>query len=172
MRPQLLFFVSIAFSFMAWSMVTARYLWPELRRRRRAEALQPLLILNSFRFIGLAFLIPGVVSPDLPAAFARPAAYGDLIAAILALFSLLALPRRAGVVLTWIFNLWGSADLLNAIYQANRAGLSPGQLRALYFIPALLVPLFLILHGLVFRIVLQGQNEPAITESQRPVQGA
>ena len=67
------FFVSIAFSLIAWGIVTARYIWPELRLRQRAEALQPLLILHSFRLIGLAFLIPGVVSPDLPASFAHAA---------------------------------------------------------------------------------------------------
>jgi len=82
--PQLWFFVSIAFSFIAWGIVTARYIWPELRLRQRAEALRPLLILHSFRFIGLAFLVPGVVSADLPSVFARSAAYGDIIAAILA----------------------------------------------------------------------------------------
>jgi hypothetical protein len=52
---QLWFFGSIAFSFIAWGIVTARYIWPELRLRQRAEALQPVLILHSFRFIGLAF---------------------------------------------------------------------------------------------------------------------
>ena len=101
------FFVSIAFSFIAWGIVTARYIWPELRLRQRAEALRPLLILHSFRFIGLALLVPGVVSPDLPPAFAHSAAYGDIIAAILALFSLLLLPSAAGVATAWIFNLWG-----------------------------------------------------------------
>jgi hypothetical protein len=68
------FFMSIAFSFMAWGIVTARYIWPEVRRRQREEALQPLLILHGFRFIGLAVLVPGVVSPDLSPAFARSAA--------------------------------------------------------------------------------------------------
>src|ERR1700736_1603722 len=99
------FFVSIAFSLIAWGIVTARYVWPELRLRRRAEALRPLLILHSFRFIGLAFLVPGVVSPDLPSAFAHSAAYGDNIAAILALLSLASLPSGAGVLIAWIFSL-------------------------------------------------------------------
>jgi hypothetical protein len=79
-----------------------------------------LLILHIFRFIGLAFLVPGVVSPNLPGAFARPAAYGDLVAALLALIALAGLGSRLGLVLVWLFNLWGSADLLNAFYQANR----------------------------------------------------
>lgn len=168
MSPQLCFFVSIAFSVIAWGIVAARYFWPELRLQSRAEALRPLLILHSFRFIGLAFLVPGVVSPDLPSTFARSAAYGDVIAATLALLSLLSLPRETGVVIAWIFNLWGSVDLLNAFYQANRAGLSAGQLGATYFIPTLVVPLLLITHGLAFRILLQRQSEFAMRESRHP----
>ena len=159
MTPQLYFFTSIAISFVVWGIISARYIWPELRTRQRIEALLPLLILHSFRFVGLAFLVPGVVSPDLPSSFAHSAAYGDIIAAILALLSLLLLSGRAGLVVTWIFNLWGSADLLNAFYQANHAGLLAGQLGATYFIPTVVVPLLLITHGLVFWILLQKQNE-------------
>jgi hypothetical protein len=155
MPPQLWFFITIAFSLIAWGIVTARYIWPELRLRERAEALRPLLVLHSFRFIGLAFLIPGVVSPDLPPGFAHSAAYGDIIAATLALLALSLLPNRTGVVITWIFNFWGTIDLLNAFYQANHAGLSPGQLGATYFIPTLIVPLLLLSHGLAFRILLR-----------------
>ncbi|MGH9617778.1 MAG: hypothetical protein ACRD5K_00155 [Candidatus Acidiferrales bacterium] len=166
MQQQLWFFLSIAFSFIAWGIVAARYIWPELRLRQRAEALQPLLILHSFRFIGLAFLVPGVVSPDLPSTFAHSAAYGDIIAATLALLSLLSLRRGVGVVIAWGFNLWGSADLLNAFYQANHAGLSAGQLGATYFIPTFIVPLLLITHGLAFRILLQRQAEPAMQDSR------
>ena len=90
-------FVSIAFSLIAWRIVVVRYIWPELRLRPRAEALRPVLILHSFRFVGSSLLVPGVVSSDLPARFAQSTAYGDLIAAILALFSLLLLPRAAGI---------------------------------------------------------------------------
>jgi hypothetical protein len=168
MQPQLSFFVSIAFSLIAWGIVTAHYIWPELRHRRRAEALRPVLILHSFRFLGLAMLIPGVVSPDLPAAFAQPAAYGDLIATILALLSLLALPRGAGIVIAWTFNIWGSVDLLNAFYQGNAAGLLAGQLGAAYFIPTFFVPLLLITHALAFRILLQPQSESVMRESLQP----
>jgi hypothetical protein len=107
------------------------------------------------------------VSPDLPPAFANSAAYGDIIAAMLALLSLISLPSTAGVVISWIFGLWGSADLFNAFYQANRTGLAPGQLGATYFIPTLIVPLLLITHGLTFRILLQHQNVPAVQESRR-----
>ena len=160
------FFVSIAFSLIAWGVVTARYVWPELRLRPEAEALRPLLILHSFRFIGLAFIIPGVVSPDVPAAFAHSAAYGDLVAAMLALLSLLLLPSAAGVAAAWIFSVWGSVDLLNAFYQANHSGLLAGQLGATYFVPTVVVPLLLVTHGLAFRILLQHQTAPAMQESR------
>jgi hypothetical protein len=159
------FFLSIAFSVIAWGTVTARFIWPELRLRPRAEALRPLLALHSFRFIGLAFLVPGVVSPDLPSGFAHGAAYGDLIAAILALISLFLLPSTAGVAIAWIANLWGAADILNAFYQANRAGLLAGQLGAAFFLPTLVVPLLLITHGVALRILLQHQPEPAMQGS-------
>ena len=90
----------------------------------------------------------------------------NVIAAIPALFSLLFLPSAAGVAATWIFSLWGSADILNAFYQANHAGLLAGQLGAAFFLPTLIVPLLLITHGLAFRILLQHQPEPAMQESR------
>ena len=168
MQPQLSFFASVAFGFVAWSVVSARYIWPELRHKPRENALRPVLILHSFRFLGLAFLVPGVVSPDLPAGFAQAAAYGDVIAAILALLTLLLLPRSAGLVLAWIFNVWGAADLLNAFYQGNAAGLLAGQMGAAYFIPTFFVPILLITHGLAFRILLQPQSESVRRESLQP----
>ena len=162
------FFVSIAFSLVAWGTVTAQYIWPELRWRESAEALRPLLILHSFRFIGLAMLVPGVVSPDLPLAFVQPAAYGDIIAAILALLTLVLLPSAAGIAVAWLFSVWESADLLNAFFQANHAGLLAGQLGAAFFLPTLVVPLLLITHGLAFRILLLPQKDFAIQESRHP----
>jgi len=166
MLPQLAFFGSIAFSVIAWAIVAARYIWPALRVRPRSEALRPLLILHSFRFLGMAFLVSGVVSPDLPRAFATAAALGDIVAAVLALLSLLWLQRAPGLLVAWIFNVWGSVDLVNAFYQANATGLSPGQLGAAYFIPTLIVPLLLITHGLMFRVLLRHQQEPATAQSR------
>jgi hypothetical protein len=168
MVPQLAFFGSIAFSVIAWAIVAARYIWPALRVRQRSEALRPLLILHSFRFLGMAFLVPGVVSPDLPRAFATAAAFGDIVAAALALLSLQSAP---GLLVAWIFNVWGSVDLVNAFYQANATGLSPGQLGAAYFIPTLIVPLLLVTHALAFRVLLQHQQEPAMAQSRQPALG-
>jgi hypothetical protein len=161
MNVQLLFGISVAFGFVAWAVVTALYIWPELRARSRIEALRPLLVLHGFRFIGLSFLVPGVVSADVPIAFARDAAYGDVVAAILALLALATLRNKLGIALAWIFNIWGSLDLLNAFYVANATGLLAGQLGAAFFIPTAIVPLLLITHGLVFRILLKHDGPTA-----------
>jgi hypothetical protein len=99
----------------------------------------------------------GLVSPELPAAFAQPVAYGDLISAILALLALATLGTRTGTVLTWVFNAFGAADLLFAFYQGSRISLpdTQGLLGAGYFILTAYVPLLLITHGLAFCILLR-----------------
>lgn len=155
MQPQLYFFLSIAFALVAWSTVAVLYVWPTLRSMARADALQPILTLHAFRFFGLAFLIPGVVSADLPSVFAHAAAFGDLIAAMLALLALASLRSAAAAPIAWVFNVWGSADILDAFYLANHAGLRAGQLGAAYFLPTVIVPLLLVTHALVFRILLR-----------------
>ena len=167
MPPQVLFGISVAFGFLAWGIVAARYIWPHLRNKPRVDALRPLLILHSFRFVGLAFLVPGVVAPELSAAFAGPAAYGDLIAAVLAVLALAGLRSKLGMFLVWVFNVWGSADLLYAFYQGNASGLEPGMLQATYFIPTFIVPLLLITHVLVFLILIRRDSLAAAHERAR-----
>lgn len=160
MPQQMIWFsMSVVFGLIAWSVVAALYIWPALRRRPLVEALRPILVLHSFRYIGLAFLVPGVVSAELPSAFARGAAYGDIFAAVLALATLILLPSAAGAAAAWIFNVWGLADLLNAFYQANRAGLLAGQMGAAYFLPTVIVPLLMITHVLVFGILARDRRE-------------
>jgi len=155
MNVQLLFGAGVAFGLIAWGVFSALYLWPQLDSRSRNDALRPLLMLHGFRFIGLSFLVPGVVASDLPMTFARDAAFGDLAAAVLALLALVALRSRWGIGLAWVFNVWGPLDLLNAFYQAGASGLSPGQFGAAYFLPTFIVPFLLITHGLIFRILLK-----------------
>src|SRR5262249_53688375 len=84
MNTETLFGLSILMSFIASGIVMKLYIWPRLRVMRREDALIPLVIPHTFRFVGLSFLIPGVVFSSLSSAFAIPAAYGDLVAAILA----------------------------------------------------------------------------------------
>jgi hypothetical protein len=157
MRSPVLFGISVAFGLVAWGAVTWQYIWPALRERPSPENLKPILLLHGFRFLGLAFVVPGVVSPGLPATFAQPAAYGDFTSAILALLALATLGTRTGTALTWIFNTFGTADLLFAFYLGSHISLpyTPALLGAGYFIVAAYVPLLLITHGLAFGILLR-----------------
>ena len=152
-----LFAISVVFGLAVWGVVARQYIWPALNERSSPENLKPILLLHGFRFLGLAFLIPGVVSPELPATFAQPVAYGDFMTAILAMLALATLETRFGMIVTWAFNIFGTADLLFAFYLGSRLSLpdTPGLLGAGYFILTAYVPLLLITHGLAFRILLR-----------------
>jgi hypothetical protein len=158
MAVEALFGLSVLMSFLAFGIVTRLYIWPRLKVMRREDALIPLVVPHTFRFVGLSFLVPGVVSPSLSSAFAVPAAYGDLAAAVLAVLATLALSARApwAVPVVWVFNVWGAADLLYAFYQGRiGVGIGPGSLGAAFFIPTVVVPPLLILHGLIFWLLLR-----------------
>ena len=161
MPVQALFGLGVAMSFIAWGIAAWLFLWPWLRSKPRDDALLPLVVLHTFRFVGLSFLVPGVVSPSLSPGFAAPAAYGDLVAAILAIAATLSLRYRAiwAIPLVWIFNLWGTVDLLNAFYQGQLGvGIGPGSLGAAFFIPTVIVPLLLVTHVLIFRLLLRPRD--------------
>jgi hypothetical protein len=157
MSIQAVFGISILLSFVAFGLVTKLYIWPRLRMLDREDALVPLVVAHTFRFIGLSFLVPGVVSTSLPSAFAVPAAYGDLVAAILAITASIALLRRSSLatLLVWLFNIWGTTDLLFAFYQGRMVDIDAGMLGAAFFIPTAVVPPLFVTHGLIFWLLIQ-----------------
>jgi len=158
MTIRAVFGLSILMSFVAFGLVARLFVWPRLRVMARDDALLPLVIPHTSRFIGLSFLVPGVVSPALPSAFAAPAAYGDLVATMLAIAASLALFRRAplAIPLVWLFNVWGAADFLFAYYQGLvTVQLDATMLGAAFFIPTVFVPAALITHGLIFWLLVR-----------------
>ncbi|MGH7430859.1 MAG: hypothetical protein ACREI5_03445 [Candidatus Methylomirabilales bacterium] len=148
--------LSIVMSLLSYSLITNWYVMPALTSTPREKALTALLLLHSFRHIGMAFLIPGVTSKVLDPRFANPAAYGDLLAALLALLAIMALRLRwaAAIPFVWIFNIEGSLDLLNALYRGFRHT-PDAHLGATYFIPAVIVPGLLVTHFIVFKLLLR-----------------
>ncbi len=127
------------------------YVVPRIAQWSPAALLTPILLLHALRELGLMFLFPGATLPGMPPQFAYPAALGDFIAAMLAAAALLAVRHNAASAKAWvwIFNLWGTADLLTAIGLAV-VFQSPPHLGAAYWIPAFWVPLLLATHLLVF----------------------
>jgi hypothetical protein len=134
-----------------FALIAKIYLFPYLPRLAPRTVIIPILLLHATRHLGLMFLAPGAVYPGLPAQFAAPAAYGDLVAAILALVALAAVTRDSslGRPLTVLFNVWGTLDLILAIALATLNDASP-YMGPAYWIPAFWVPALLVTHYVVF----------------------
>ncbi len=158
MPIDLILLLSILMALTAFGLIAKWYVMPVLLSLPRSTALVPLLLFHSFRFVGLTFLIPGVTSEPLDSRFANPAAYGDLIAAVLALLAILALRRRwrVAIPMVWVFSVEGTLDLLNAIPQGLRYT-EGGTLGATFFIPMVVVPALLVSHVMIFIMLLRGE---------------
>lgn len=158
---QPIFQIHLVLGYVACGLWFGTYLFPKLGAMSRFEAQRAVATLHSFRFFGLAFLLPGVVGPHLPANFARSAAYGDFATGVLALLALLTVRVRP---LFWLFvvafNLVGTADLFLAYYNAIRSGLPAiaEQLGALYAIPVVYVPMLMITHGVALYWLARGKR--------------
>ena len=158
MNPRAAFGLSILMSLLSSVVVAALFVWPWLRTLDVEQALTWLVAPHMFlRFIGLSFLVPGVVSASLPSAWAVPAGYGDLIAGILAIIATAALAHTAtwAIAAVWIFNIWGTADLLSAFYKGVRVRLAPGSLGAGFYIVTAIVPPLLVSHALIFMLLIK-----------------
>ncbi|HKD23316.1 MAG TPA: hypothetical protein VKB71_14970 [Rhizomicrobium sp.] len=158
MSPRAVFGLSVLLGLISSSVAAALLVLPALRTLDARTALLWLVAPHMFlRFIGLSFLVPGVVSASLPRAWAAPAAYGDLAAGLLAIVATIALAASAGwaIAAVWIFNVVGAADLLYAFYRGARVRLDPGSLGAAFYIVTAIVPLLLVTHALVF-VLLTG----------------
>ena len=166
MSTQMIFQVQLALGYLACLLVFFTYIQPRLRAMDDFRAHRVIVTIHSFRFIGLAFLVPGVVGSGVPANFAHYAAYGDFATSLLAILALLmARVRPAFWVLVIAFNLVGTADLLGNYFLAMRLGLPfvSGQLGSMYFIPVLPVPMMMITHLAAFyRLLHRGKKEPAL----------
>ena len=161
------FLISIAGAFLASSAVAAIYVWPALRAMPRRDALRLLAAFHAFRFLGMDFLVSGFVSSQLRSDFAAQVGWGDLIATMLALLSMAALSWRWSIAtpIVWIFNIWGTLDLLNAYYMGVTKIGNPGLLGAGIYIPALYVPVLLVSHFLIFQLLVRDRS------AEKPVRG-
>jgi hypothetical protein len=156
-RFNLPFILSVIGAFVACFVVAKLYVWPTLRSLPRYNALRILASLHAFRFLGMNFIVIGFVSPALSSAVGSQIAWGDFVAAVLALFSIAALTWRwaFAIPIVWILNLWGTADLLNAYYKGVTQVADVGLLGAGIYVPALFVPILLTGHMLAFMLLLK-----------------
>jgi len=164
MSTETLFRIHLALGYLAWLLCFGAYIWPWLKSMDRVSAQRAIATLHSFRFFGLVFILPGVVSPNLPAGFAVFAAYGDFATGVLAMLALLTVRIRP---LFWpfvvAFNLVGTVDLIVDYYHAIQVNLPAHaeELGATYAIPIIYVPLLMITHIAAFYFLVRPQSKAA-----------
>jgi pimeloyl-ACP methyl ester carboxylesterase len=91
------------------------------------------------------FLMPRLVSPELPAAFAVPTAYGDLTAA----------ENAAAAPMVWLFNIVGLLDLIYANISTFKDHVDPTYLGVSYYLAVLNVPAMVVVHVVIFAYLLR-----------------
>ncbi len=159
--------VNLLFSTLVFWIAARIYLFPKLPDLRPQAVLLPILLLHSFRHLGLMFLTPGATYAGIPRQFAYPAALGDLVAALLALAAIAAVLSnvRSARRLVWIFNVEGTLDLIAAITLATiyRADAHMGPA---YWIPAFWVPALLVTHYIVFVVLVKHWTGTERTEEK------
>jgi len=148
MTIEAIFFLQFVLSLVVVGLLARWYAVPWLADKPLEVALMALLVPHAFRHVGMAFIVPALNQPGMPLDFATAAAYGDLLSGILALVGLIALKGRwaMAIPLIWVFNIVGTADLVNALSHGG-AILYMG---ATWFIPTFLVPVLLVTHVMIF----------------------
>jgi hypothetical protein len=151
------FFVSYAVAFLVFALIAKWYLWPSIKDRALKPALTPLLLYSCLRINGLMFLMPGLVSPELPSSFATPTAYGDLIAVLLALVALVLvrLESALSVPVLWLFNIVGLLDLTYGNVSSLKDQINPAQWGTAYYLVVLNVPAMIVVHVLMIAYLLR-----------------
>jgi len=154
--------VNLLFSTLIFWIAARIYILPRLHELTPRTVLLPVLLLHAFRHLGLMFLAPGATYPGIPPQFAYPAAFGDLLAAVLAVVTIAAVATqaRSARFLVWVFNLEGTVDLLVAIVLATVYGAS-AHMGAAYWIPAFWVPALLVTHYVTFIVLWKHWRTPA-----------
>ena len=135
------------------------YLLPLLPRLRPRQILLPILLLHSMRHLGMMFLTRGATYPGLSAQLAYPAAFGDLLTAVVALVTIPLVICGSPVAkpAVWFFNILGMIDLLLAIILATIYA-APISMGPSYWIPAFWVPLLLVTHYVTFIVLRRYGN--------------
>lgn len=140
----------------------AAVLSPAFRRTALALPTDLLIGLNTYRLLGIFMLLLGVQG-RVPGPFPYVAGLGDMITGILALPVVIAMARGSSRLVPLEWNAFGAFDLVVALALGVMSG--PGPLHIFgtglpgpfvmltlpwSLIPTVLVPFYLILHGIIF----------------------
>jgi len=143
-----IFLIQLIMSIFVYALLAKWVISPWLNEKAGHIALMILVAPHAIRHIGLTFLVPSVTEPTLSESFAFTTAWGDFISAILAIIVLFALKHKSkmAIPLLWLFNIFGTLDLIMALSQAEVVSYLGGT----WYIPTFLVPLLLVTHIMIF----------------------
>jgi hypothetical protein len=155
-----IFWVQILTSVFVFGIIAVWYVRPYLITLSRNSALTLLLFVHVPRYVGMTLLVTGMVDPTLPREFLSSAAYGDLLAAALALASIFALRNnwRVAIPLVWVANTWGFVDLLNGLRSVLQLDVPSFNLDTFWYVYTFYAPVVLISHLLIFWILLRPRS--------------
>jgi hypothetical protein len=160
MNSVTIFWLQLFLSCAVFTLVAVWYVWPSLSKLSRTSALILLSFVHVPRYVGMTLLVTGMVDPKLPGYFLSSAAYGDLVAAALALASIFALRSnwRFAVPLVWIFNTWGFVDLCNGLRSVIQLNVPSFGLGTLWYVYTFYAPLVIASHFMIFVILIQSRS--------------
>lgn len=135
---------------------------PTFRRTVLALPTELLIGLNAYRLLGVFILLLGVQG-RVPGPFPYAAGLGDIITGVLALPVVMAMARGSSRLVPLEWNAFGALDLVVALALGVMTGPSPLQIFGIglsgpfvmltlpwSLIPTVLVPFYLILHGIIY----------------------
>ena len=157
-------------SVLSFLMIAALYVAPWLAARQRAEALTPLLWIHAFRYVALQIYSAQQFGFAVSDAARDQIADGDVIAAILAVISILALHYRVRMapVLVWLFVAEATLDLVNATIAGVREQLFATASGVTWLILTFYVQLLWVSLGLIVWQLYSRRLEPLALVTRKP----
>lgn len=139
-----------------------------LNRQEFGPAVQPLLLIHLYRFLGLTLLVTGQADPNLPLGAMQTIAFGDFAASVAALFAAIAVYANSSSapLFVAIFTLIGLGDIAIVGYTAITANVFQAYIGGMWFLSGILAPVLLLSHiYIAYRLLVQRGPLPASSSS-------
>jgi hypothetical protein len=124
------------------------YLRDWFNTRDFGPAILPLLILHSFRYLGLCLIVTGQVAPEVPREALQIMAWGDFASGFAALMAAIAISKNAkvGPFLVLLFSVIGIGDMMVVFPTAINAGVFDANIGTMWFLLVIYAPTLLLSH--------------------------
>ena len=167
MNPMAVSGVQFTLSLIVFSLAAIWWVAPALNKLPLQSALVPLFFVHALRYLPSTAFAPGQVGADVPADAMATIAYGDLLAAVLAIVAIVFLHYRwrGALGVAWGVNILASLDWLNASFLAASNKLVTHALGGNWYIIHYYVPALLITHIMIFARLMKGE-QPMVTANR------